>query len=74
MLFIIMVCLTVGLASGVRESASRSLAIGVWQGVTMDSVKFHLGSPCPTPGLATPVMALKPFQEWPTRRSGPLAG
>jgi hypothetical protein len=37
-------------------------AMGVWQGVTMDSLKFHPGPPCPTlstPGRwATPEMAL----------------
>jgi hypothetical protein len=29
-------------------SAELVLAMGVWPGVAMDSLKFHLGPPCPT--------------------------
>jgi hypothetical protein len=42
MSFIIMVCLTVGLAL----HPSPLLFIAVWQGVAMDSLKFHPGLPC----------------------------
>jgi hypothetical protein len=33
---------------GVQLLASLHLHIGVWQGVAMDSLKFHLGLPRPT--------------------------
>jgi hypothetical protein len=39
--------------------------IGVWQGVAMDSLKFHLphaSTPC---RWTTPETALQPFQGWP---------
>jgi hypothetical protein len=31
-----------------RCTAPAQTAMGVWQGVAMDSLKFHLGLPCPT--------------------------
>jgi hypothetical protein len=43
-------------------------SISVWQGVTMDSVKFHPGPPCPT--LLRP--AGGPPQGWPACRVGGL--
>jgi hypothetical protein len=30
------------------KSATIEKGMGVWQGVAMDSLKFHLGPPCPT--------------------------
>jgi hypothetical protein len=54
----------------------------VWQGVNMDSLKFHTGLPCPTllcPADGPPLTdghlcgrALWPFQGWATRRLGGL--
>jgi hypothetical protein len=42
MLFIIMVCLIVGLAiNGIILVIVTIPALGVWQGVTMDSLRFH---------------------------------
>jgi hypothetical protein len=40
--------------------------MGVWQGVAMDSPKYHLGPSCPT--LLQPEMALWPFQGWSASR------
>jgi hypothetical protein len=42
----------------------RSTSMGVWQGVAMDSLKFHLGRPCLTPlpcGRAIPAAVFYPF-------------
>jgi hypothetical protein len=36
-----------GIGDGVDEGGV-SKGIGVWEGVAMDSLKFHLGLPCPT--------------------------
>jgi hypothetical protein len=53
--------------------------MGIWQGVAMDSLKYHLDLPCPTLlphalpcGRATPEMALLPFQWWRVCRAGSL--
>jgi hypothetical protein len=48
----------------------------VWQGVSTDSLRFHLGSPMPHPSIpcrrATPETPLWQFMEWPTGREGGL--
>jgi transposase len=49
--------------------------VGVCQGVAMESLMYHLGSPCPTrlcPAGRPPltVYPLRPFQGWPARRAG----
>jgi hypothetical protein len=38
--------------------------MSVWQGVAVDSLKFHLGSPC-----LTAVSGVAHSQGWPTRRA-----
>jgi hypothetical protein len=40
--------------------------MGVWQGVNIDSLKFHPGLPCPT--FLRPV-GRQPFQRWSTRKT-----
>jgi hypothetical protein len=52
-----MVCVWIG---------KGSMSMGVWQGVAMDSLKFHLGPPCPT--SLCPEMALWLFWGWPAHR------
>jgi hypothetical protein len=47
--------------------------MGMWQGVAMDSLKFHPGPPCPTlpcPVGRSPLKQL--FQGWPAHRAGGL--
>jgi hypothetical protein len=58
------------------ENRLLGTGMSVWQGVAMDSLKFHPGPPMPYPstpcGEATPETALQPFQGWPTHRAGSL--
>jgi hypothetical protein len=52
-----------------RRFLKSSMAI--WQGVVMDSVKYHSGPPCPTM-RANPKTALWRFQTGPAHRAGSL--
>jgi hypothetical protein len=65
---------TPSLAQSVFTSELQPRSIGIWQGVAMNSPKFHSGPPCPT--LLCPAggpggqAARGSFQEWPARRAG----
>jgi hypothetical protein len=58
------------------SSSSHRPSMGVWQGVAMESLKFHPGLPCPTllcPAGGLPLEQTSwPFQVWPVCRAGGL--
>jgi hypothetical protein len=43
---------------------AKEISMGVWQGVAMDSLKFHPGTPCP--------IFVCPAGGWPAATSSPL--
>jgi hypothetical protein len=44
-------------------------SIGIWEGVAMDSLKFHPGPLCPTPADGRPAAVLYPFGQHAVRRA-----